>query len=114
MLSARVREQNPGDMTAREALRMATRGGAEVLGRGDALGRIQPGYCADIVAFRTDDIAMAGGQSDPLASLVFCTPPRVDWSIINGRVVIEEGQLLTRSLPHIIEEQNRMAASLAG
>jgi cytosine/adenosine deaminase-related metal-dependent hydrolase len=112
MLSARVREQNPGDMTAREALRMATRGGAEVLGRGDALGRIQPGYCADIVAFRTDDIAMAGGQSDPLASLVFCTPPRVNWSMINGRVVIEDGELLTRSLPHIIEEQNRMAATL--
>ena len=80
--------------------------------RGDALGRIQPGYCADIVAFRTDDIAMAGGQSDPLASLVFCTPPRVNWSIINGRVVIEEGHLLTRSQPHIIEEQNRMAEQL--
>ena len=112
MLSARVRDQKPGDMTAREALRLATRGGADVLGRGDALGRIQPGYCADIVAFRTDDIAMAGGQSDPLAALVFCTPPRVDWSIINGRVVIEEGELLPRFLPHIIEEQNRMAAML--
>ena len=112
MLSARVRDQEPGAMTAREALRVATRGGAEVLGRGDVLGRIQPGYCADIVAFRTDDIAMAGGQSDPLASLVFCTPPRVNWSIINGRVVIEEGHLLTRSQPHIIEEQNRMAEQL--
>jgi len=57
---------------------------------------------------------MAGGQSDPIASLVFCTPPRVDWSIINGRVVIEDGKLLTRSLPHIIEEQNRMATLLTG
>ena len=55
---------------------------------------------------------MAGGQSDPLASLVFCTPPRVSWSIINGRVVIEEGNLLTRSLPHIVEEQNLMARQL--
>ena len=112
MLSARVRDQEPGAMTAREALRIATRGGAEVLGRDDALGRIQPGYCADIVAFRTDDIAMAGGLSDPLASMVFCTPPRVNWSIINGRIVIEEGHLLTRSLPHIIEAQNRMAEQL--
>ncbi|PCM44682.1 8-oxoguanine deaminase [Marinobacter sp. ANT_B65] len=114
MLSARVRDQQPGAMTAREALRIATRGGAEVLGRGDALGRIQPGYCADIVAFRTDDIGMAGGQSDPLASLVFCTPPRVHWSIINGRIVIEDGHLRSRSLTHIIEEQNRMASQLVG
>ena len=44
--------------------------------------------------------------------MVFCTPPRVNWSIINGRVVIEEGHLLTRSQPHIIEEQNRMAEQL--
>lgn len=112
MLSARVRDEDPGAMTAREALKVAARGGAEVLGRGDALGRIQAGYCADMVAFRTDSIAMAGGLSDPIASLVFCTPPRVAWSFINGRVVIREGELLTRSLPHIVEEQNRMAATL--
>lgn len=112
MLSARVRDQNPAAMSAREALRLATRGGAEVLGRGDMLGRIQPGYCADIVAFRSDDITMAGAGSDPLAALVFCTPPRVSWSMINGQEVIREGRLLTASLPHIIEEQNRMAEQL--
>lgn len=112
MLAARVRDHDPGALSARDALTIATRGGAEVLGRGDALGRLQPGYCADIVAFRTDDISMAGGQSDPLASLVFCTPPKVAWSIINGRIVIREGELLTQSLPHIIEEQNRVAAGL--
>ena len=99
-------------MSAREALRIATRGGAEVLGRGDTLGRIQPGYCADIVAFRTDDIAMAGAQSDPLAALVLCTPPRVSWSMINGQEVIRDGCLLTCSLPHIIEEHNLMAEQL--
>ena len=70
-------------MSAREALYIATRGGAEVLGREDALGRIQAGYCADIIAFRTDDIAMAGALADPLAALVFCTPQRVAHSIIN-------------------------------
>lgn len=99
MLSARVRDEDPGAMSAREALELATRGGAEVLGRGDALGRIQAGYCADIIAFRTDDIAMAGAQTDPLAALVFCTPPRVVYSIINGRVVVEGGELLTGELP---------------
>ncbi len=112
MLSARVRDENPGAMTAREALELATRGGAEVLGRGDALGRIQPGYCADIVAFRTDDITMAGAQIDPVAALVFCTPPRVAYSIINGRLVIEGGQLLTRDLPTLIEDHNRLAEEL--
>lgn len=112
MLSARVRDENPGAMTAREALELATRGGAEVLGRGDALGRIQAGYCADIVAFRTDDIRMAGAQIDPVAALVFCTPPRVAYSIINGRLVIDQGELLTRDLPTLVEDHNRLAAEL--
>ncbi|QIB51332.1 8-oxoguanine deaminase [Pseudomonas sp. OIL-1] len=114
MLSARVRDEDPGAMTAREALELATRGGAEVLGRSDALGRIQAGYCADIVAFRTDDIAMAGAQTDPLAALVFCTPPRVAYSIINGRLVVERGELLTGELPTLIEDHNRLAAELIG
>lgn len=114
MLSARVRDQEPGALSAREALRLATRGGADVLGRGDAIGRLQAGYCADLIAFRTDDISLAGGQVDPLAALVFCTPPRVAWSIINGRIVVKEGELMTRSLPEIIAEQNRMARVLVG
>ncbi|MEH6388420.1 8-oxoguanine deaminase [Pseudomonas profundi] len=114
MLSARVRDEDPGAMTAREALELATRGGAEVLGRSDALGRIQAGYCGDIVAFRTDDIAMAGAQTDPLAALVFCTPPRVAYSIINGRLVVERGELLTGELPTLIEDHNRLAAELIG
>ena len=112
MLSARVRDQNPSAMTAREALFIATRGGAEVLGRDDVIGRLAPGYCADIIAFGTDDISMAGAQSDPLAALVFCTPPRVAHSFINGRQVIDQGQLLTRELPLIIEEHNRLALEL--
>ncbi|MGM8934596.1 8-oxoguanine deaminase [Pseudomonas neustonica] len=112
MLSARVRDENPGAMSAREALYIATRGGAEVLGREDALGRIQAGYCADIIAFRTDDIAMAGALADPLAALVFCTPQRVAHSIINGRQVIEDGRLLTRELPLIIEEHNLLSREL--
>lgn len=112
MLSARVRDEDPTAMSAREALSLATRGGAEVLGRDDSLGRIQAGYCADIIAFRTDDIALAGAQSDPLAALVFCTPQRVAYSFINGRKVIEDGQLLTRELPVLVEQHNRLAAEL--
>ena len=70
------------------------------------------GYCADIIAFRTDDIAMAGSLIDPIAALVFCTPQRVGHSIINGRQVIEDGVLLTRELPLIIEEHNALAREL--
>lgn len=112
MLLARVRYQEPDAMSAREALRLATRGGAEVLGRGNALGRIQAGYCADMVAFRSDDIALAGAHHDLIAALVFCTPPRVAWSMINGRVVIADGQLLTRDLPNLITEHNQLAREL--
>lgn len=112
MLSARVRDENPAAMTAREALRLATRGGAEVLGRGEDLGRIQPGYCADLVAFRTDELALAGAVADPLAALVFCAPQRVAYSIINGRTVIEEGRLQTMEVPLIIERHNRLARAL--
>lgn len=112
MLSARVRHQQPGAMSAREALRLATRGGAEVLGRADRLGRIQTGYCADMVAFRMDELALAGAQSDLLAALVFCTPSRVAWSMINGRQVIRGGQLLTQSLPDLIQHHNEQARAL--
>lgn len=114
MLSARVRDENPGAMTAREALEIATRGGAEVLGRGDVLGRIQVGYLADLVAFRLDDVTFAGAQVDPIAALVFCTPPRVSHSFINGRHVVADGQLLTQELPKVVEEQNRLALQLLG
>ncbi|RFA28019.1 8-oxoguanine deaminase [Alkalilimnicola ehrlichii] len=112
LLSARVKDQEPAAMTAREALALATRGSAAVLGRGESLGRIQAGYCADVVAFRLDDIALAGALVDPLAALVFCTPPRVAYSVINGRVVVAEGQLTTLELPVLVERHNRMAGVL--
>ena len=63
--------------TARQVLRAATRGGAEVLGRDD-IGVIEPGRAADAAIFSVDDVAMAG-VSDPLAALVFCAPQRVDF-----------------------------------
>lgn len=112
MLLARVRDQDPTAMSAREALWLATRGGAAVLGRDDAIGRLQPGYCADMIAIRLDDIGFAGGQIDPLASLLFCAPRRVAYSVINGRVVVREGQLTTVELPVLVERHNRLARQL--
>jgi 8-oxoguanine deaminase len=102
---------DPAGLTAREALHLATVGGASVLGRDD-IGRIAPGMAADLVAYRLDDIALAGALHDPVAALVFCQPPRVDLSIIHGRIVIEDGQLLTLDVPLLVEEHNRLARSL--
>ena len=101
----------PAAMGAREALEIATRGGARVLGRDD-IGQIAPGMAADIVAFDIRGLDFAGAQADPLAALVFCTPPKVSWSFINGRVVVREGVLATLDLPMQVERHNRLAADL--
>lgn len=79
-------------MSARSALELATLGGARVLQRPE-LGRLVVGCAADIVAYRVDDIAHAGGGTDPVASLVTCMPGQAYHSIINGNVVIHRGQL---------------------
>jgi cytosine/adenosine deaminase-related metal-dependent hydrolase len=102
----------PDAMTARQALEVATLGGAKVLNRDD-IGAIKPGMSADIVMFKLDGIGMAGALHDPVAALVFCTPPNVAYSIINGKVVVRDGQLCTIDLPVIIERHNKLASQLA-
>jgi len=98
-------------LSARESLEIATRGGAAVLGRDD-IGSLAPGMAADFVAFRLDDIAFAGGLHDPAAVLVFCGSPRVDVSVINGRVVVLDGQLLTEDVPMLVERHNKLSKRL--
>ncbi|HPM66852.1 MAG TPA: 8-oxoguanine deaminase, partial [Piscinibacter sp.] len=88
----------PSAMTAREVLEIATRGGAQVLGRDD-IGVLAPGMAADIVTVKLDEIGLAGALHDPLAALFFCHVPRVSHSIVNGRVVVRDGQLATLDLP---------------
>lgn len=111
MLLQRVREENPAALSARESLEIATRGGASVLGRDD-VGYLAEGMSADFVAYRLDDVAFAGAQHDPVAALVFCQPPSVDVSVINGKVVVSEGQLATLDLPVLIEEHNDLSIKL--
>lgn len=111
MLLARVNDL-PNALTAREALYLATRGGASVLGRDD-IGAIAVGMSADIIAFRTDTLAMAGGAlHDPIAATLFCTPQTVDLSIINGKIVVKEGELMTQNLTKIVQKHNRSAQKL--
>lgn len=102
---------NPAALSAREALWLATVGGARVLGRDD-IGRLLPGKAADLVGFDLERLDYAGALHDPLAALVFCTPQRVDLSVINGRVVIEDGKLLTVDLGPLIERHNRIAREI--
>ncbi len=86
-------------MEAREALRVAIEGGARNLGRDD-IGQIAPGFAADFVAWRTDSIGFAGASKDPVAGLLYCTPSIgfVDFSVINGDVIVRDGQLQTLDL----------------
>ena len=102
----------PDAMTARQALEIATLGGAKVLNRDD-IGALKPGMAADIAIFSLDQIGFAGAWHDPVAALVFCTPSNVAYSIINGRVVVSEGQLLSIDLPAKIEQHNQLAFELA-
>jgi len=102
----------PDAMTARQALEVATLGGARVLNRDD-IGALKPGMSADIVMFDVRQIGFAGALHDPVAALVFCTPPNVACSIINGRVVIRDGQITTLDLGQVIERHNRLAVELA-
>jgi cytosine/adenosine deaminase-related metal-dependent hydrolase len=104
--------QGPSAMTAREALEIATLGGAKVLGRDD-IGSLTVGMAADLVTVPLDDVGMAGALHDPVAALVFCQVPRVRHSIINGRVVVRDGRITTLDLPVHIERHNVLAAQLA-
>ena len=101
----------PTALSAEEVLWMATRGGAAVLGRND-VGQLSPGKAADVIGLRLDRLDYAGALHDPLAPLVFCHPQRVDLSMINGEVVVEEGQLLTLDLGPAIERHNRISRAL--
>jgi cytosine/adenosine deaminase-related metal-dependent hydrolase len=103
----------PAEMTARDALTLATRGGAQVLGRAD-IGHLAPGMCADLALFDLNTLAFAGGAvHDPVAALLLCASPQAAYTIVNGRVVVREGQLATLELPPLIERHNRLALQLA-
>ncbi len=103
---------NPAALTARQALWLATRGGAAVLGRDD-IGYLAPGMAADLIGYRLDTLDLAGGAPhDPLAALVFCQPPKVDLSVINGRVRVRDQHLLGVDIPQLVERHNAIARAL--
>lgn len=98
-------------LTAREALEIATLGGATVLGRDD-IGALAPGMAADLIAIDLNQVGFAGAQADPLAATLFCAPPSVDLSMINGQIIIEDGHLLTAELATLVAKHNKLSREL--
>lgn len=99
-------------MSAREALEIATLGGAKVLGRHDC-GSLEVGKRADIAVWDVSGIESAGSW-DPVASLILCGPTRVRNLFVEGRQVVRDGQMMTIDLASVIARQNALARRLAG
>lgn len=104
-------ESRADRFSAREALQLATVGGAKVLRRNE-IGSLVPDQAADLVAFRVDGLAHAGAQADPVAALLTCAPGPAWLSVINGRVVVEDGHFLPFDLPPVVEAHNRISREM--
>jgi cytosine/adenosine deaminase-related metal-dependent hydrolase len=98
----------PEALTAREALRLGTRGGAEVLGRDD-IGSLEPGKCADVAVWRTDRLEFAGAD-DLVAALVLAAPQRVERLYVGGEPVVRDGRLVNGDEAEIAREHRAHAA----
>ncbi|MDR7539714.1 MAG: 8-oxoguanine deaminase [Armatimonadota bacterium] len=100
-------------ITAREVLRIATRGGAACLGRED-VGSLEPGKRADVALFPVDGLAFAGAEADLVAALLFCGPPRVHHLFVEGRPVVRAGRLVGVDEAEIAAAGRRLARRIAG
>jgi cytosine/adenosine deaminase-related metal-dependent hydrolase len=101
----------PPLMTARQALSIATRGGASVLGRKD-IGSLEVGKCADFFALDLNQLDYAGAIADPLATILFCQPVKANWTVIGGRVIVREGQLTTLDVQSHVLKHNQATKRL--
>ena len=110
LLVARARA-GPTGLSARDALRLGTRGGASVLGRDD-IGQLSPGKRADFAVWRTDVLEL-GGASDPVAGLVFAGPHRVDRLYVAGEEVVRDGHLVRADEDEIAREHRAQARRFA-
>ncbi len=104
-------ESSASRFSVREALELATLGGAQVLQRQD-IGSLEAGKAADFVAFRIDGLQHAGGQSDKVAALLSCAPTQAWLSVINGRVIVKDGELLNVDIEALIIKHNKLAHNM--
>jgi cytosine/adenosine deaminase-related metal-dependent hydrolase len=96
------RNDAPTALDTRSAWRLATAGGAACLGRDDC-GTLEAGKCADVAFFRIDDLAHAG-VDDALAGLALAPPDRAEALVVNGKIVVRDGQLLTADEEEVARE----------
>lgn len=121
MLVARVRagqqgaslssDDAPELMSARQALELATLGGASVLGRDD-IGSLAVGKCADFIAINMNQLPFAGALTDPVAAILFCAPVQVNYNYVHGHAVVSAGQLVTLELEAHVRKHNQAALRL--
>ncbi len=102
---------NPAALGAQETLEIATLGGAAVFGRDD-IGALAPGMAADFIGYTLARPEFAGALHDPLAALVFCTPPKVDLSVINGAVRVREGEIVGLDMPALVRRHDAISRAL--
>ena len=99
-------------MTARQALELATLGGASVLRRDD-IGALAPGKCCDFFTLDLNTIAYAGALHDPVAAVLFCAPQNARTTVVHGRIVVEDGAIATLEMGQVVEEHNRFSREIA-
>lgn len=109
--ASRSGEDAPPLMSARQALEIATRGGAAVLGRDD-IGSLAVGKCADLFAINLNRLDYAGALHDPVAAALFCAPQTVDVNIVSGKIVVQNGELTTINIPQLVQRHNQAARKL--
>jgi cytosine/adenosine deaminase-related metal-dependent hydrolase len=109
--ASRSGEDAPPLMSARQALEIATRGGAEVLGRDD-IGSLAVGKFADLFAINLNRLDYAGALHDPVAAALFCAPQTVDFNIVGGNLIVNQGTLVTVDVPGLVGRHNQAAKRL--
>lgn len=97
----------PHSMSARDALDIATRGGAACLGWEDEIGHLRPGACADFVLWSMSEVALAGAHSDPVEAWLRCGPAIAGTTVVNGRILIEDGRPVLAGLGDVLVEHAR-------
>jgi cytosine/adenosine deaminase-related metal-dependent hydrolase len=109
--ASRSGDGTPPLMTARQVLEIATRGGAAVLGRDD-IGSLAVGKCADLFAIDLNRLDYAGALHEPVAAALFCAPQTVDYNIVGGKIIVDQGQMTALDIPNLVSQHNQAAERL--